>query len=417
MSSKSGAFHRPGRIRGVPLKIKREGENWREIENILFSVSRQIQELHNFIWRFWTAWHTERGSDALVRAWMVERIAWQALPKDEKKGKGPNCPVHPWPKEFAEALRKAARDRFPELNDRPLSAVMQKLMQTIFSRNGVNTAFKLWQQILVDKAGVPGYTSPLPIPLDNRRAKLFPPDDSHKEWRVEFRIDRIPGAAGAKASHCCVVTVIAEKWAGTTLRRILAGEYARKGANLVYRSHKHAWFIELCYEEPGKEADPLDPNRVAYVRPCVDRPFEISIAGKPVPIGGTGHGYQASLERVQINRRERSTNYRYAASAIKGHGRERATGKIEALSGAVNRITHNANNHFCRRIIDRCKEERCGKLVIDRRTTKDVTFFLDRIKGQHSWAWAQLEEFLKKECSQLHITLEVLKGEMEDGDD
>lgn len=410
--AKKTPFKTPDHIKGLPLKVKRKGDDWKEKDAIWHSVSTQVQQLHNFVWRFWASWHTQQGNAAIVKQWMTERRAWQKAAKAGKEP-GKNCPVEPWPKAFAEALRKAARDEFPCLNDRPMSAVMQKLMGTIKTRGGTRTAFKQWQQILADEAGIPGYVKPLPIPLDNRRAKLLPPLDAKSDWRVEFRIDRIPDMPpGARQSHCFVVEVEAKKWAHRTLERILAGEYARKGANLEWNADKRCWFIQLCYVEPPKAKADVDAGKVAVLRACVGHPLEIAIDGDPQWIGGRGDWLTASINRYDLDRRERNDNYRYTSGAAKGHGRKRAHGKTAALSRALNRVIKTANHQFCRRAIDWCIAERCGKLVLDRRPVEGG-FFLDNSRGKAGWAWFQLESFLKRECDQLGVVFEVVKNQVE----
>jgi len=146
-------------LRGVRFiaesnRLSEEAKAWHALHCRLLEVSREMQRVSNFIWRYWVAWHTDQGSAAKVIAYMNDLRKWNTTPEKERVGTKPKCEVQAWPKEFAAAFMRQLTIAFPSVNARPLGLAVQKLMGTGKNGRGILSAFPRWMQILADEVGV-----------------------------------------------------------------------------------------------------------------------------------------------------------------------------------------------------------------------------------------------------------------------
>src|SRR5690606_18159377 len=87
---------------------------------------------------------------------------------------------------------------------------------------------------------------------------------------------------------------------------------------------KNKWFFLLCYQMPPEPPVEVSLDKEAHLWAGEDRPLILEIGDREIPIGGWGESVAATRKTLFTQRMSRKHNYRYAGSANKGHGKNRA---------------------------------------------------------------------------------------------
>jgi len=178
---------------------------------------------------------------------------------------------------------------------------------------------------------------------------------------------------------------------------------------------KDKWFAHICYQKLKVPKPKLDPKRVAFLRPAKLQPWWLRIDGYHHYVGGRSGKHVAYVrQQLLTNRWSRQEAYQHASSARKGHGRDRAVGKLFKLQDRWKDFVKSANQQLAQQVIELCKAHKCGKLVYfqpigparESRFLHTAGKLPDR-PDQSSWDWGQVQSILAYKCQQAGVELEV----------
>lgn len=372
------------------------------------------QFVENTIWQEWLVWHANNGSRDILESWLAECRKWHTLPKKDRPKKKPKLDLQPLPKELQKHIASVISSRFVELHSRVQTLILNVWQKTLKQRKSANGNLSGWINILMNRESIPSATKPMPIPFDVQNSELVPPEESGGNYGLSIRLWRM-NEPGKKMSPSVKDTV--ELWTkgrkrnsqATILRRCLTGEYKFCGSSIQFKKGKV--YALICYQMP-QETTEVDPNKIAFLRPCKKWPLKLRINKNRRP-GGNGRAVESNRKQISLQRYSRQQNYRVAGSSNKGHGRDRATQGVQKLSERWKDFTKSWNHTVTTDIVRQLVEGGYGSLVWFKPTDQNRDSLFLSWAGQtgkgtrSSWDYFQIETMLKYKCKQKGIELIV----------
>lgn len=383
-------------VRATRIEIfgfaKERREAWRQL-------AIDCQRMQNRLWQIWLVHHSQNGSANKLRNHFDAFNRW----KESKIGSKPNWPC----KAIEEPLTKSADARsfyrilsaeFPEVNVRTRGLLTNAWQSKVNTRKAANGSLPGWVSILFANESLPSFTRPQPIPFDHDNAKLYRNGD---KYVCEFRIERL--GDGKSVIEPCELMLNKRKAHSVRkiVDRIISGEFAWKGSNLVYDRGK--WFVALSYEMPVKVRTQCDTDRILFVRPGRASPWRVMIGGDSWNFGGNGAHVANARRAIIAERNSRKTHYRWAGSNQKGHGRGRADAVWTKLSSRWKDFTKRYNNEVTRQLINLAVSRGCGRIVyLQPKDRQRDSRYLSRIgnddRSSMSWDYFQFGSMLAAKC-------------------
>lgn len=370
-------------------------------KDALRELAIACQRMKNRLWQIWLCHHSNNNSAAKLREHFDVFNAWKA---SKKKGGKPA-----WPCKVVDApLTKSADPgsfyrilsaEFPGVNVRTRGLLTNAWQSLLGKRKSATGSLPGWVSILFANESLPSFTRPQPIPFDADNAKLACPEDGPQ---LTLRIER---EADSGKSTVDTLPLLLNKRKARNARvifnRLLAGEYAWKGSNLIYDRGK--WFAELCYEMPRKEHIALDPRKVLYVRPGRRSPWRVRVgASESWAFGGNGLHVENARRRLIAERRSRGAGYRWASSTTKGHGRRRANAAWVKLSDRWRDFTKRYNHEVTRQLVRLAVSRGCGRIVYFQSDGNKPSRYLTNAgndgRSAMSWDYFQFGTMLASKC-------------------
>jgi hypothetical protein len=257
----------------------------------LRALADEVRQAHNYIWRMWEHWHTERDSSAALRELLARDKAWRTGDK-HTRGERPKWSVQCWPNEFANQTMKAVARRFPTVNSRVLSLLLQKIRGNVTTKQSSAAAMKWWIAILLDLDSRATARHPLPLAFDSANAKIFPCDDKGRVW-LEVRLDRIERPGKAKGTSTPIRMALKTGGKRATYAKpaieMAAGTRKLSGAQLQFDGTKNKWFACLTYEPDEIDKPQLNREAVAVLRPGRKSCWLLRVDGRTMRLAGRGH--------------------------------------------------------------------------------------------------------------------------------
>ena len=407
-----------------------ERENW-------VHMSRQMQRMLNRMWQIWLVHHAEASSADLLRKHLDDFAKW----KTTKQGTKPKWPCNACEKTLSNKIYHTITKEFPDVNARTRVLVQNKWQGTLTTRKAANGSLPGWVSILFGNESIPSFTRPQPFAFDHENGKLSRND---KRCELTVRIERLFAEAGTvKKSlvETCELMTGKRKAAGVRkiIDRIIDGEYGWKGSSLLFDRGK--WYALLSYQMPDKDHKPLDSGSTLYVVPAKNRPnlpFQLEarsdgIADAPRKrrgrgpwliktvdakgkidrwlFGGEGKHIEYARRAILDERSSRKEHYRWAGSAQKGNGRQRADAVWTKLSSHWKNFVKRYNHEVSRRLVNMCVQRGIGRIVYcqPRDSQRDKTYLAtvgNRPGSAMLWDFFQMGTLLAYKCDHEGITYE-----------
>lgn len=409
------------------LSSKKE-EHWQKFDE-LRDIMVQVQELTNFFFDAWRAWHFKNDSFAKIRKFQQDWRAWKeftvGIPKDKKKrvkqGRAeaserveqekpkpavdkPKLDLFPVDSNFVKEVYADAVKKWPDLHTRVVTLAINRLVQLVKSGKSAVGAWPKWHSQLLFREAIPTFTKPCPICFDNHNCKIEPPPPENRKesYKLHIGFSRQDVGKKNKASvvYHCVIRDQGKKMVGRkqTLAKISSGEYEFAGSQVFLKDSK--LFAAIAYKMP-KPARVVGTG-VAILRPSRTVPLKMRAGGKETSIGGDGRIVGTIRKQLMGQRWSRQESYRRCAtSARKGHGFKRAMQKVVLLSNRWRDFVKTANRNYAVEACKRAVFSGCGVLLFVR-PDKDSRFLSQagRFDGRDrsSWDWFGLEKILSDKC-------------------
>lgn len=446
-------------------EFKEAADRWHELRH-------QVRLIRNSLTSYWFNHHLQNDSPTILTEWMRrdrewakfknESQRWEALPK-AKRGKKPNkprgktrpkSPVEALPKELGKQMYSEMTRRFPNMGTRFVSYVIQIWRSNLIGKNATNSAYRAWICVLTGLQSRESADRDAPIPFDRQLCELLPPDDGEKFYSAVLKLSRIPSEntkQGKIINDRLIIRCGGKKIQSQLkiLSRIIQGtpfwdsykaddlqwrkakkaaeeakkdftverpeppkEYAFKGSQLVYKENKRKWFLAITYEMPPHDKPKSDPDKTAFLHASKVRPLTLRLPGtsfKHWP-GGYGDYIGGKRRRTFLQRRNRSSNYRFANTNGKGHGHDRAHKWRHLFQLNWNDFVKTVNGQMVSSIMRKLVDNGIGQLVYFEpderirggkylsRTGKDK-----RWNDATTWDWYGLKKQLRDKCDELGI--------------
>jgi len=326
----------------------------------------------NCTWQTWLVWHVQNGTRAKLQAYLAEAKAWH---EGGKQGKKPEWPVKAVTPECAKLTYDEVSAAFPYIETTARELCRNAVIQKINNTKAAHGSLSGWVAILLHRQSLPSTVRSVPIPFSKRNAIIEPPDpaDENGCWKLHVKVTRRP-RPGKKAGETVTDTV--KLWskgrkaasAVATLKKIAAGVYEFCGSQIIYKESRRKWFAAICYRASIEPPKKLDKEQVAYLRPAPmsatwPHPWRLRVPGANRAPGGCGDWIASVRRRIFAERRSRQNSYRYAGSANKGHGRERALRPIWRLQNRWKDSVKTYNYTVAKDVVDQCVARGIGRLV------------------------------------------------------
>lgn len=395
------------------FEVKCVAGDWSETTKRWMAACQRNKEVANIVWETWSLWHHQNGSRQKLREWL------EARQRDGVKAAG-KCPVAALPAELSRAIYRAATEWAPELQTKELGLLLKTITKTMTSRKAVKGNLPGHSAILLLQEARPSFTRPFPLFFGPDNSDFLDPVDG-KNLRLDLRLTRVPGERGGKSRQPDVVTLrctgqrVRSQLA--ILKRIVSGEYAFRGSQLVWSQAKRRWFVRLCYRMPVGVRPALDPERSAVLYPRLAWPISLLLPDRRRMPGGRGRYIAPVRRQLLMQRWNRRGNYRNAGQANKGHGRERAgAGPQWKLQQRWKDFCKRVNHGLAREVVEACELAECGRLVFyqpesDWGSSRFLTN-AGKVEGRTDstgWPWFQLRTFLAQKSEEKGIELVVIK--------
>ena len=435
------------KINGHAMKsdaAKAISNQWRE-------MSQTCAEVANFIWQDWMLWHAANGSREIVMADNARTIAWHKLKDDndqaiqlwlkaDRKSRGPK-PVFkaekpkwvfkPVDERWSKSLYLKLAARFPHLHTRVVNLIQNKIVPGIGSRKAAHGSIGGAASILLYRERWPHFTEGLPIPFDRcngpQDEPIRAPEGERKNYLLKLRLAR-EKVEGKKIcpSICYDVELFTchknIRSQAESLAKCITGEYKFAGSSLVYDDSKRKWFAHVAFFQPAGALNALDVGNVATLTPCglhERHPWRLAVPGcenDRWPGMWISKSVGSVRQRIFWRRRTTAGHYRWAGSAAKGHGRNRAQSAFFKLSNAWKGYVKNANHGMANDIIAQCVRYGCGTLVYQQPEAElQDELFLSaagkqpNAKDSTGWDWFQMRTFLEQKGQKAGIAVKIVK--------
>jgi hypothetical protein len=380
------------------------------------SLGQSVKRVTNCFWRSWLSAHNQLGNPARVREYLAELRAWH---KAGGKGSPPVCEVQCLTNEMTSAIRAEVRSTYPELNNRCIDLTLQILGRRAFHMKSSRGAVPRWMRILADDGEYPSSSGVLPIPFDKGNSEIIVPATDNDSFQLQVRVDRIERPERSYATSTKDVCRLRSNRQTRILWQIVNGEFVFAGSNLVYYESSGKWLAHIYYQaRKGEAKSEVEAHRTAFLRPAVKRPWWLRIDGYHHYVGGRDGKHVAYVrQQLLTDRWGRQESYQHASSARKGHGRDRAVGKIVKLKDRWKDFVKTANQLAAKQAVDLCVLHKCGRLVylLPIGPVRESRFLhtagkLPDHRDNSSWDWSQMQSILAYKCQQAGIDLEVRKA-------
>lgn len=392
----------------------------------------------NCTWQTWLVWHIQNGSAKLIRQYLADVDAWgNSDPKT--RGPKPKWPVDPFPKDCGKQAKNCAdttyyavAEAFPEIETNARELCRSATVGKITHLKAAHGSLSGWAAILLHRQNLPSSVRAIPIPFSKKNAGIIAPDENDPDgcWRLWVRLSRTASAEGKNGSSTKDVVRLwsrGRRAAGQVaiLQKILSGEYEFCGSNMVYSESKRKWFAKICYRAPRPAPQALDATRMAFLRPTAITAIKPGTGRCPVPLprpwrlrlptairwpGGKGDSVYAVRRSVIAQRVSRQHGYRYAGSANKGHGLNRALKPIWHLQQRWKDFVKTFNYQVAKDVVRQCVESRCGVLYYFQPGGwfRDNRFLSragkrDDVQDASAWDWFQIGSRLEFLCEEAGI--------------
>lgn len=382
------------------------------------------KEVTNHVWEAWRVWHVQNGSRRKILDYLDKMKAWHE--SKDAKGKTeeekPKCEILAFPNDMV--TEKEIIEVFPTVHVRAVTLLLKRIKEGIKSRKSANGSLSGWMSILLYREGQPSFCRPIAAPFDKRSAEFLSPLESGGNHRFSIRLDRFMESAkkgGVKSSSTKDEFELLTKGKRARgqraiLDKVLSGEYAFKGSQIVWSDRKRKVFVMLCYEMPDNEAVELG-NKTAILRPANGHPWRMRYVKISRRRGGSGRSVSAVRQKLLTQRWSRQENYRHAGSSNRGHGRKRALKWVSSFSRRWKDFVQTCNHRLTSQIVEECLTKGIGRLVyiqpgdrIRGRMFMAVAGKVGDRTDSTSWDWHQVKTQLSYKCKEAGIHFECRKG-------
>lgn len=374
-----------------------------------------IQEMTNFIWQSWLVWHVQNESAAKIRQYLNALALW----RETKQGDKPKLDLFAVSAELQKHLYDGLTATFPEVHSRVLVLLLQIVTKKIKERKAAKGNLSGWMAILLHRESLPSSTRPQPIPYDRQNASVIPPLADGDNYRLRLRVDRIEREGKPALSTIDEVELLTKRRGiaghAAILQRICAGETKFAGSSLQWSDQRKKWFALVCWDDQ-QDSPELDAASTAILRPATKHPWTLVLPSGKRWRGGNGRHVGAVRQQLLTQRWNRQAGYRYAGSANKGHGLNRALGPLFKLSLRWKDFVKTCNHHLTIEIVRDCVRENVGTLFYLQPAgeKRDRRFLATagKIPGRDDstgWDWHQVAAMLGYKCREAGIKLVVRK--------
>ncbi len=383
-------------------------------------LANAIKRLTNCYWRSWLIAHTQEGNDKRTQQYLADLKAWH-----EAGGKGtkPFCEVEFVTPEIQKRIRQAIKDHYAMVNDQCVQLAIQRLWKDAIKKKSSKGSVLRWIRILADDGEFPSVSSPQPIPFNSRNSGIIVPPSDDEDFQLYLHLDRIEQPGRKKATSTKQRVRLKTRDHKTVRKRAIlwkiaeGKEYEFAGSHLVYRESKNKWFAHICYRKRKTAKPKVNPDRVAFLRPARQRPWWLRIDGYHHYMGGQdGRHVAHTRQQLLTSRWGRQESYKHASDARRGHGRDRANGRVYLLKDRWNDFSKTANERLVHDVVTKCVEEKCGRLIYYQPTgaARENRFLhlAGKVPGRvdnTSWGWSQVHDLLARKCKELGIELTTRK--------
>jgi hypothetical protein len=383
---------------------KQRRDQWREL-------SEQCQQISNRVWQLFERWHDENNSVPTIKQFLNDLAAW----REAKGGKDtkPKLTVQAVNAELSAKIYRDVSDNWPRINARTRVVLLNRLTGGIRTRKAATGSLSGWINVLFCREGRPSFTRPVPIPFDKENSKLVPPEKPTDNWRLGVWVERDTTDGHSLRDECELMTRKRKAWGqAAILQKIADGRAKFCGSMLSYDRGK--WYAMVCYDEPRESHAGLDATKKAVLLP-----------GRTVAwLVKTGRGtrrryagrdgvakHVIGMRRILFNeRQERQENYRWASSALKGHGRAKAIAGWEKLSSRWRDFVKRYNNEITTKLVAECVADGIGTIEY----WQPTGFQRDRrwLTGTDyrcGWDYFQVATMLAQKCERAGIEFVLRK--------
>lgn len=375
-----------------PVEVYRR---WHRLRN-------EVRRACNIYVQAWMHWHYVQGHFTRLEELLEAFRAWEEA---DPKTRGPkpkwDVPAMP-PNGEKPSLYSVVAGRCREITSDTVSTLCQIWRGNLL--NGKDSAGKMkrWIAILLGIDGSPVTNRDLIIPIKPGSFDLL------EDRRVCVQTSRqdVPGKkVGRVTRDTFAVRLPRRTTSGSTiLDRCMSGEYRPRNASLMYSPGNRRWYFLLAYQSPATAVAASDPSRVARLRPHAEHPWEVELPDRTVWVGGDGKHVAAVRQKVFGQRESRHRNYRYAGSANKGHGRNRALAPVRRLERRWKDFVKSYNHEVTRTVVALCVEAGVGTLVYEQPVgeKRDEMYLAwagrRGVRTQSFWDWFQIKTMLAYKC-------------------
>jgi len=381
-------------------------ERWR-------TIADDCREIVNVVWQQWECWHVTKGNDVKVREFAE---ALRAFRNKETKRAKPKLTVNCMPSELSKLIRRKLNDRFPGVHSRVKDLLLQITSKRMTGKD-VDGRWNIWIAVLLNRQGRPNSTHDQPVPFDSSNCKpMTAVDGKFTNYSLRINLTRIPRESKAAVSIEDTVQLKARGSGLSILQRVVSGKYKFCGSSLVYHSGRRKWFALIAYNDNGESKKRPKAKGMATLHPTRDSPWALWHNGRYEWFGGRGEYVSNQRKMLLTSRWSRQENYRYAGSANKGHGSDRALAGVTKLSEGWKDFVKTANHNATAAVVKHCVQNGIARLVFlqpmgDKRDSRFLAK-AGKIPGRHDstgWDWSQVATMLKYKCKDAGVHLEIRK--------
>jgi hypothetical protein len=392
-----------GAVRAVKMELRLPSkEHWQRFRE----MSDTCREMANCAWETWLVEHVNRGTGRKIREWLANDKAWREAGSQGKRPKFEGFAVDA---AMSKLIYRACVTECPQLTPAAVSAFLQAFTKKIGERKASNGNLPGWWAILLHRESLPSSTKSQPVPLRAAELIVLPPTKEVPTWRVQFKSHR--QGFGIVTTDRLEMIAGTRKTASSTakLQRIASGEYKLCGSNLVYDRWNNKWFVSLGYQH--KEAAGMrEGEGTAFLHAAYQSPWRLRIGGRSFKRRGDGREVGEVRRQLLTQRWSRQANYRYAGSANKGHGRNRALLPVEKLSNRWKDFVKTSNRQMAAAVVAECVQRNVKTLVYFQPSGKvSANRFLAKVgkvdgrQDATGWDWFQVKTCLASECEEQGI--------------
>lgn len=368
----------------------------------LRELAVECQRMTNRLWQTWLCHHVVAGSAKKLRDHFDAFAKWQ----ETKEGTKPAwpCKAHEPPLTTSSdpgSYYRILVAEFGNVTSRTRGLLTNAWQSKVTTRKSSSGSLPGWVAILFGLESLPSFHKPLPIPFDKQCGRLV---KQGGKYICEMRMQRDDATGDSTIDRGELM--LGKRKALSQRRivdRVIDGEYAWRGCNLLFDRGK--WFAVICYEMPVKtQQRAMDPDKVLYVRPGRSGPWRVRIdGGQSFAFGGDGKHVIYARRAIIDERNSRKTHYRWAGSAQKGRGTQRADAVWVKLSSRYKDFVKRYNHEVSRRLVNFAASRGIGRIVYLQPTGqhRDSRFLSTAGNDDRSgmfWDYFQFGSLLSSKC-------------------